>query len=87
MGGGDHRLKDESAVIEARRLAGLVNVRQHNNEAILNLLGGQVSLQGLRILDVGCSYGWFMQAAARRGAVATGIEPEATVAAAALQAG
>ena len=87
LGSGDHRLKEESTVIEERRLAGLIPVREHNNGIILDLLERFTPVRGSRILDVGCSYGWFLRAAAERGAVVMGIEPEESVAAEAVKAG
>ena len=38
-------------------------------------------LSPTRLLDVGCAHGWFLQAAARRGYLTTGLEPDATIAA------
>lgn len=43
-------------------------------------------MAGMRLLDVGSAHGWFVQAASARGAHATGVEPDAEVAAAATEA-
>jgi SAM-dependent methyltransferase len=76
----DQMLRGESAVVEERRYAGLIKVRMLNNEVILDRLARCITVAGARILDVGCSYGWFLKSASKRGAIPLGIEPEESVA-------
>lgn len=85
--GAELRLREESRVVEAQRHAGLVAVRERNNAVILDAVERVMPLKGATLLDVGCSYGWFLTAAAGRGAVSLGIEPEEEVARAALRQG
>jgi SAM-dependent methyltransferase len=70
---------------EDRREAALAPLRARNFEIVLDRLavcGGEG-----RLLDVGCAHGWFLDAARRRGYTASGIEPDAAVAAQAVQRG
>lgn len=58
-------------------IEGLEELRRANFEVLLDglpLLGG---VSGKRLLEVGSAWGWFLEAAARRGAKVHGIEPEA----------
>jgi 2-polyprenyl-3-methyl-5-hydroxy-6-metoxy-1,4-benzoquinol methylase len=74
-------------VEEAQRELGLRALRRENFERILDALSRHGRLEGARLLEVGCAYGWFLEAAARRGVAAVGLEPDADVAAKALAAG
>ena len=70
---------------EERREAALAPLRARNFEIVLDRLaacGGRGTL-----LEVGCAHGWFLDAARRRGYAASGIEPDAAVAAQAVQRG
>lgn len=58
-------------------VAGLEALRRQNYETILDRLAVQRPLRGLRLLEVGSAWGWFLQAAEARGMIARGIEPEA----------
>ncbi|HEY6871426.1 MAG TPA: class I SAM-dependent methyltransferase [Geobacteraceae bacterium] len=87
LGRPDQRLGDESAVVEEHRFAGLKALRAVNNEVILDLIEQFTPLAGMRLLDVGCAYGWFLAAAEQRQAVAVGIEPETAIAEKARQKG
>jgi len=51
-------------------------LRSENYGHILDAVGRVRGLSGARVLDVGCSSGWFLAAAARRGSVCYGIEPD-----------
>lgn len=55
---------------------GLAELRRLNFEAILNRLSQLRTLAGLRLLEVGCAAGQFLEAAAARGVRVMGIEPE-----------
>lgn len=66
------------ALDEMHRVAALGELRTAAARRLLSqarALG--VSPPG-RLLDVGCSYGWFLAEAAREGWVATGIDPDAS---------
>ena len=83
LGDADRGLSEESLVVEEHRQSGLKAIREVNNETILNFLEQFTTLAGKSLLDVGCAYGWFLQAAERRGMESLGIEPEEAVAEAA----
>jgi len=51
-------------------------MRRRIYERILDILATITPLPGKTILDVGCSYGWFPEAARNRGMDALGIEPD-----------
>lgn len=57
-------------------IGGLEDLRRMNNEIILDCVEKQGSLTGKRILEVGSAWGWFLDAAAKRGGLAHAIEPE-----------
>jgi 2-polyprenyl-3-methyl-5-hydroxy-6-metoxy-1,4-benzoquinol methylase len=57
-------------------IEGLDTLRRRNFETLLNRVGKIVPLSGKRVLEVGCSSGLFLAAAAQRGAILTGLEPE-----------
>lgn len=61
---------------------GVESVRRLNFERILDGVERFVRLSGARLLEPGSSAGLFLEAAGRRGAIATGLEPEARAAAA-----
>lgn len=61
---------------------GVEAVRRLNFERILDGIERFVRLRGARLLEPGSSAGLFLEAAQRRGAIATGLEPEARAAAA-----
>ncbi len=57
-------------------IEGLDALRRANFENVLDRLEQHRKLAGLRLLEVGCSTGLFLEVAARRGADVQGIEPE-----------
>src|SRR5690349_74337 len=59
-------------------IEGLQQLRRQNFELLLTRVEKIRPLAGLRLLEVGCGEGWFLEAAQRRGILATGIEPEET---------
>lgn len=61
---------------EGTGVAGLEELRRHNFEIMLDRLEEMSPLTGIRILEVGSAWGWFLEAAQRRGAKVQGIEPE-----------
>ncbi len=69
------------------RVIGLVTLRERNFERILDRLALLASPAQRALLEVGCAHGWFLAAARRRGYAATGIEPDALVAAQAISHG
>lgn len=77
---GDGRLQAAAVLDEDRRVRGLAAVRDANVRLTLDLLARDRPLSGLRLLDVGCAYGWFLLEAGRRGVRGTGIEPDAGIA-------
>lgn len=87
LGSADGRLQDSTALDEERRQSGLAAVRSANIRLTLDLLGRDRPLRGLRLLDVGCAYGWFLVEAKRAGMVGTGIEPDPGIAEAARRQG
>jgi SAM-dependent methyltransferase len=56
--------------------ASLASVRWTNFARVLDGLQRHVQKPGAALLEVGCAYGWFLEAAIRRGFRAHGIEPE-----------
>jgi SAM-dependent methyltransferase len=68
-------------IAEAEREEGLRKVRLANVATVLDVLGRDIPLRGARLLEVGCGHGWFLEAAAARGVIVTGVEPDANVAA------
>jgi SAM-dependent methyltransferase len=74
-------------VAEAEREEGLRQVRLANFATLLDALEREIPLRGARLLEVGCGHGWFLAAAAARGVIVTGIEPDADVAARSRSAG
>lgn len=61
---------------EGTGIQGLESLRRENFENILDRLENIKPLNGLKILEVGSAWGWFLEAASKRGAVVVGIEPE-----------
>ena len=57
-------------------IGGLEPLRRANFEEILDRVQASRPLAGARVLEVGSAWGWFLQAAARRGAIVHGIEGE-----------
>ena len=55
---------------------GLEAMRRQNYEVLLDRLARTRPLAGLRVLEVGSAWGWFIEAVGARGAFAQGIEPE-----------
>ena len=72
-------------VDEVERDQALRELRLSNAHALLSLLQRHLRPDQQRLLDVGCSHGWFLQTAARH-FQALGIEPDHVVAASALAA-
>lgn len=68
------------AIIEENRAQGLKQLRLNNFNTILDILQTYFPLENQRLCDVGCAYGWFLEAAQKRGIKAVGIEPEEAVA-------
>jgi SAM-dependent methyltransferase len=66
---------------ETRRRQALDGLRHGNFERVLDALEPLRTSRSARLLDVGCAHGWFLEAAARRGYVTTGLEPDPTIAA------
>jgi len=56
---------------------GLKALRIRNYEVILDIIAKQTGIAGKQLLEVGCASGWFLEAAAKRGAIVQGLEPEA----------
>ncbi|HEX6137905.1 MAG TPA: class I SAM-dependent methyltransferase, partial [Casimicrobiaceae bacterium] len=71
---------------EEQREAALEPLRRRNFETVLERLAACGAVRG-ELLDVGCAHGWFLDAARRRGYVASGIEPDAAIAAQAVRRG
>ncbi len=69
-------------VDQAMREDGLGAVRDRNNARLLNRLAA-LTAPGGRLLDVGCGPGFLLRAAAARGFLTQGVEPDADVAPAA----
>lgn len=62
------------------RVAGLRELRRENFRTVLDQIEAKRGLDGKRLLDVGCSDGWFLKDAAERGAEAVGLEPDEAIA-------
>jgi SAM-dependent methyltransferase len=62
---------------EGTGVPGLEELRRCNFEIMLDRLEEMRPLAGTRILEVGSAWGWFLEAAQRRGGKVHGIEPEA----------
>lgn len=58
-------------------IEGLEDLRRRNNAVILDRLERRRPLDGMRVLEIGSAWGWFLEDAANRGARVHGIEPEA----------
>ena len=69
-----------SLINEHLRERGLEAIRTENNQRILDSLESLLPLSGATLLDVGSAHGWFLNAAAARGATVVGIEPDEQVA-------
>ena len=61
---------------EGTGIPGLEELRRRNFEVILDRLEKIRPMDGVRILEIGSAWGWFLEAAKRRGAVVRGIEPD-----------
>lgn len=57
-------------------IQGLESLRRENFEVILNHIGKIKHLNETKLLEVGSAWGWFLEAALKRGTAAKGIEPE-----------
>lgn len=78
----DYRAAAESAALdESHRVAALAELRTVLARRVLNRAAALGLGPRARLLDVGCSYGWFLREAARAGWTASGIEPDAPSAA------
>jgi SAM-dependent methyltransferase len=66
----------ERHLSENDRFSGLEHVRLFNFERIFERLSRLTDLQSLRLLDVGCAYGWFLEAAVSHRMTAVGVEPD-----------
>ncbi|WP_170861463.1 class I SAM-dependent methyltransferase [Geitlerinema sp. PCC 9228] len=65
---------------ENQRRDALKYLRQANFRTIFDILNRFLPIRNKKILDVGCAYGWFLEIATAKGAIATGVEPETEVA-------
>jgi 2-polyprenyl-3-methyl-5-hydroxy-6-metoxy-1,4-benzoquinol methylase len=76
------RIDEGTSVVidEQTREAGLRPIRDAGYARLLAAVDRHLPLDGASVLDVGCGYGWFLQAAAAAGAKARGIEPDRAVA-------
>jgi SAM-dependent methyltransferase len=72
---GDH-LREQTEADEERREA-FEPLRMRNFGLVLDALAESLALEGACILDVGCGYGWFLEALRGRGAHGIGLEPDA----------
>jgi SAM-dependent methyltransferase len=63
------------ALDEGRRVEALAELRRDSARRILGHLAGLGLARG-RLLDVGCSYGWFLDEAGRSGWETLGIDPD-----------
>lgn len=72
---------------EASRVEALAGLRRDSARRILAVLARAGVGAGSRLLDVGCSYGWFLVEATRAGLDAHGIDPDAPAVAQARAAG
>ncbi len=81
--GTEDRLHESQAIDESRRVAGLAALRDENYRRTLDTLRRLGPLEGKRLLDVGCAYGWFLRTAREAGMVPVGLEPDPGIAAAA----
>ncbi|MBD2540500.1 class I SAM-dependent methyltransferase [Coleofasciculus sp. FACHB-SPT36] len=83
----NYKLNSDTLLVEEKRYTALKPLREYNYEQLLNALCRFMPLEGAKILDVGCAYGWFLQAASARGMLPVGIEPEEEIAAEGLERG
>lgn len=81
--GREDRLQESRALDESLRVSGLASLRDENYRRTLDALRRLGPLEGKRLLDVGCAYGWFLQAARAAGMDPVGLEPDPEIAAAA----
>jgi len=80
LGDKSTQLKPSTVIIEENRNLGLKQLRLQNFQKVLNTLELYMNFDSSKACDVGSSYGWFLEAAARRGMKVIGIEPEESVA-------
>jgi SAM-dependent methyltransferase len=71
---------DGHALSEEDRFRGLAPIRLANFRTVFEHLSIFTPLESLRVLDVGCAYGWFLEAAMARRMTAVGLEPDARTA-------
>jgi SAM-dependent methyltransferase len=71
---------EDHPLSENDRYKGLEHVRHANFDLILDRLSRLTRLDSTRLLDVGCAYGWFLEAAQSKGITGVGIEPDAVTA-------
>lgn len=69
------------SIDEDHRHRALERLRRANFERILDAVDAVRPPRRATVLDVGCAHGWFLDAAARRGYVVSGVEPDASIAA------
>ncbi|MGE3974332.1 MAG: class I SAM-dependent methyltransferase [Bdellovibrionales bacterium] len=65
---------------EAQRFQAIGELRKTYARNILNIVNEITPLKGKSLLDVGCGYGWFLEASKGYSLLPTGIEPEAPIA-------
>jgi 2-polyprenyl-3-methyl-5-hydroxy-6-metoxy-1,4-benzoquinol methylase len=83
----EDRLHESQALDETKRVSGLASLREENYRRTFDALRRLGRLEGKRLLDVGCAYGWFLKAAQQAGMDAVGLEPDPEIAAAAIRQG
>ncbi len=66
---------------------GLEELRVSNFELLLDVIEDLAPLAGSHVLEIGCSKGWFLNAARARNAIVHGVEPEVINAEIARQSG
>jgi SAM-dependent methyltransferase len=76
----------QESIDEAARAQALELLRARNFRIVLQRMA-PLRGQRMRLLDVGCAHGWFLQAAADAGWQAVGIEPDPRIALVARKAG
>lgn len=79
--GSEDRLQESRALDESRRVSGLAALRDGNYRRTLDAVRQLGPLEGKRLLDVGCAYGWFLQTARAAGMIPMGLEPDPEIAA------
>jgi SAM-dependent methyltransferase len=77
----------EHVIDEQSRATGLDVLRHQNNATVVRRIRGWGVPPGSTVLDVGSAHGWMLQQASAAGMRAVGVEPDAVVAQASIDAG